>query len=169
MNTTRHHRHLGHCRHHGIIHQTLWIRPGNMGTIDTMELYTRHKRQHKARWTPWALQTPWYNTPDTMYATRQHGHHLHCRHQQTIHNTLWTPPDTAYTRKPYTGRYIHHKQPCTPSALQRPGNYTTDTMDTTRIHGQCRQQGTLKQTIFTTRHNGHHGQWIQEGTIQQTL
>ena len=135
-----------------------------------MDAFTRHSCYDQAIW---ALQTPWNNTPDTMYATRQHGHHRHCKHQETIQNTLWTPPDTAYTRKPYTGRYIRQKQPWTPCALQRPGNYTTDTFDTTMIHGQCRHQGTIQQTICTipgtmdtmgngykkapySRHVGHH-------------
>ena len=132
-----------------------------------MESYTRHYGYDQAIW---ALQTPWNNTPDTMYATRQYGHHRYCRQQETIQNSRWSPPDTAYTRKPYTRRYIHHKRPWTPCTPQSPGNYTTDTMDTTSIHGQCRHQGTLQKTISTnTRHNGHHGQWIKEGTIQQTL
>ena len=127
MDTTRSY---VHCRHHRTIHQTQTTTQGMMDTI--------------------ALQTPWNYSPDAMHSTRQHGHHLHCRHQHTIQNTLWTPPDTACTRKPYTGRYIHHKQTWTPCALQRLGNYRTNTMDTTRIHGQCRQQGTLQQTICTS-------------------
>ena len=120
-----------------------------MCTADTMEPFTRHKRQHKVRRSPWALQTPWNYSLDAMHSIRQHGHHLQCRHQQTIHNKLWTPPDTVCTRKPYTVLYIHLQLTSSHFELQRLCNYGTHSMDTPKIHEQCNQQRTLQQTIRT--------------------
>ena len=86
-----------------------------MGTADSREAYTRQDRHHKALWTPCALHTPWNHTPDTMDATRHCGHHGHCRHQETIHHTLWAPQGTmdtmgtADTRESYTRHYVHCK------------------------------------------------------------
>ena len=129
-----------------------------------MESYTRHYGIDQAIW---ALQAPWNNTPDTMYATRHHGHHRCCRHLETIENTLWThcillenihrtqyTPQTtmdtmrsAETRQLYNRQIGYHKDPWT---IETPGNHITGNM-------------------HYTRHNGHHGQWIEEGTIQETL
>ena len=112
------------------------------------------------------VQTQWNHTPHTMESTRQYGH---CSHNGIIHQTLCMLSGimdtigaadtrkpyrthyghTEYTRKTYTGRNIHHKQPWTPCVLQRSGDYTTDKLDTTRIHGQFRHQGTIQQTICT--------------------
>ena len=100
-----------------------------MCTPDTMEPYTRHKRQHKARWTTWALQPAWNNIPDTMYATRRYG-----------------PICTADTSKPYTIHYVHLQ------TLHTPGNRTQIAIYTTNNHGHHahgRDQATIQQTQWT--------------------
>ena len=47
-----------------------------------------------------------------MYATRQHGHHRHCRVQATIQQIEWIPQvsmDNADTREPYNRQYPQYQ------------------------------------------------------------
>ena len=146
MGATRHHGYHGHCRHQGIIHQTLCTLQGTMDTMDTaytMELYTRHYQ------VTWALQTPGYHTPDktttqgtmdTMGTadTRHYGCHQTQWALQTAGNHTLDTKDTntmgtVDSREQYTRHYGHNEAPWTLLVLQTPGNHSPY-MDTTRHH-----------------------------------
>ena len=132
-------RQYGHCRHHGIIHQTLCMPPGNMDIIGTADTRKPYRIQDGHLQTQ---HTTGSHTQDAIYTSSNHGHHALCRNLATIQQIQWIPQvsiDNVDNREPYNRQYP-----------QFPAQWTTWEMDTRRHH--------TADTLDTTMHRGHHGQ-----------
>ena len=93
------------CRHHGIIHQTLCMLPGNMdiiGTADSRKPYRIHDGHLQTQ------HTSGSHTQTAIYATSNYGHHALCRDLATIHQIQWIPQvsiDNVDNMEPYNRQY----------------------------------------------------------------
>ena len=98
-------RQYGHWRHHGIIHQTLCMLPGNMdiiGPADSKKPYRIHYGHLQTQ------HTPGNNTQDVVHTTNNNGHNALCRDRASKEQTHRIPQgskDNADTREPYNRQY----------------------------------------------------------------
>ena len=132
MDTTKQY---GYGRHHGIIHQTLCMLPGNMDNIGTADT-RKPRRIHYGHLQ--TQHTPGSHTQDAIYTTSNHGHHALCRVQATKQQIQWIPKvsmDNADTREPFNRQYPQYQAQWTPWAMATRRHHTADTLDTTMQRG----------------------------------